>query len=126
MKFIQRLGYYLIGILFGCMFLFFFLGKKKTSFCYFPNCRVLKDLRSKPITYSESAEQTLKQGWINEEDIRHGLTEGSVDFSQSKHKFENGVVYLIKAQSLQGEPLIIEMVNYQDRAVLKSVSKDTK
>lgn len=123
MKFTQRLAYYLFGTLIGCMFLFFFFGQKKTEFCYFPNCRVLKDIRNKPITYSEQAEQVLAQGWINQEDIRRTLTYGKVDFSNSKHKFDNGVVYLIKGKNTKDEPLILELVNYQDKALLKNITK---
>ena len=59
--FLKRLGWYLIGFSIGLVFLVFFIKKKsgETGFeiCYFPNCRVLKDLRSKPMTYADNLEQ---------------------------------------------------------------------
>jgi hypothetical protein len=66
MPFLKRLGYYLIGLSLGLVFLAFLL-KKKTSetgseFCYFPNCRVLKDLRSKPLAFSGNIEELLSSG----------------------------------------------------------------
>ncbi len=54
MAFLKRLGYYMVGLAIGIVILTFLLKKKTTetgtSFCYFPNCRVLKELRSKPLS----------------------------------------------------------------------------
>jgi len=51
MAFIKRLGWYLVGVSIGLVFLAFILKKKSgeegIDFCYLPNCRVLKDIRSK-------------------------------------------------------------------------------
>ena len=58
MAFLRRLGWYLVGLSIGIVFLVFFLKKKSgeegIDFCYFPNCRVLKDMRSKPLTFGEA------------------------------------------------------------------------
>ena len=63
MAFLKRLGFYLIGFSIGLVFLFFFLKKKSdetgASFCYLPNCRVLKELRSKPLAYSKQIDQMI-------------------------------------------------------------------
>jgi hypothetical protein len=64
MKFSQRLAYYLFGLLIGCIFLLYFFGEKKTEFCYLPNCRVLKELRTKPMAYSHKVDSILQQNWI--------------------------------------------------------------
>ncbi|WP_010251258.1 DUF4258 domain-containing protein [Myroides injenensis] len=126
MKFTQRLAYYLFGLLIGCMFLIYFFGEKKTKFCYLPNCRVLKDIRSKPVKYSAEADEILKQGWVNEEDIRNTLTYGKVDFSNSNVEFENGKIYVIKGQNTNKEQFTIEIVNYTDKAELKNIIKTEK
>ena len=59
MAFLKRLGWYLVGLSIGLVFLVFFLKKKTQDtgleFCYLPNCRVLKDLRSKPLSLSDRA-----------------------------------------------------------------------
>lgn len=124
MKFTQRLAYYLFGLLIGAMFLVFFFGQKKTSFCYFPNCRVLKDLRNKPLLYSNTAEQKLAEDWVNIEDIRNCLTNGKVVFSESGEKVEKGKLYVIKGKNVNNEPITVQMVNYDERVLLYDVKKD--
>ena len=53
MKFIHRLGYYLGGFSIGLIFLAFFLNGKKVSCDYGPEARVLKNINSKKIVFSE-------------------------------------------------------------------------
>ncbi len=54
MTFKQRLPYFLGGLTIGIIVVTFFLGKKETTFDYFPNARVLKNIRIKnPIFSSE-------------------------------------------------------------------------
>ncbi len=123
MSFIQRLAYYLFGLLIGCMFLFYFFGEKKTEFCYLPNCRVLKDLRSKPVSYSEKAEDIFKEGWVTNEDIKKSLQYGKVDFSQSNVEFEKGKLYVIEGRDSKDEPITIKIINYDDRIQLADITK---
>ena len=123
MKFPQRLAYYLFGLLIGSMFLVFFFGEKKTRFCYLPNCRVLKDLRNKPLLYSNTAEQKLAEDWIDIEDIRNCLTHGKVDFSESKKEVENGKLYVIKGKTTNNQNIEVQMVNYEERVLLYDVNK---
>ncbi|MCS4239018.1 DUF4258 domain-containing protein [Myroides odoratus] len=123
MSFIQRLAYYLFGLLIGCMFLFYFFGEKKTEFCYLPNCRVLKDLRSKPVQYSSDAEFKLKEGWVVEDDIRKSLQYGKVDFDQSNVDFEKGKLYVITGRNANNDPITIKIVNYDDKIKLLDITK---
>ncbi|WP_353119662.1 DUF4258 domain-containing protein [Myroides odoratus] len=123
MSFIQRLAYYLFGLLIGCMFLFYFFGEKKTEFCYLPNCRVLKDLRSKPVQYSSDAEFKLKEGWVVEDDIRKSLQYGKVDFDQSNVDFEKGKLYVISGRNANNDPITIKIVNYTDKITLLDITK---
>ncbi|MTG97783.1 MULTISPECIES: DUF4258 domain-containing protein [Myroides] len=123
MKFTQRLAYYLFGILIGCMFLVYFFGEKKTEFCYLPNCRVLKDLRSKPVVYSPEAENIFKEGWVTDDDVRNTLTYGKVDFSKSNIEEESGKLYIVKGKNEAKEPIIVEIINYSDKVRLKNIKK---
>ncbi|MGG5578213.1 DUF4258 domain-containing protein [Myroides sp. C15-4] len=123
MSFIQRLAYYLFGLLIGCMFLFYFFGEKKTEFCYLPNCRVLKDLRSKPVQYSADAETVFKEGWVVEEDIRKSLQYGKVDFDKSNVDFEEGKLYVISGRTANNDPITIKIVNYTDKVKLLAITK---
>ena len=65
MKFYQRLAYYLAGFSIGMFFLFMILNGKETSCSYFPNARVLKDIRNKPFYYSDIAKKKLNEKWID-------------------------------------------------------------
>lgn len=90
MAFLKRLGFYLIGLSIGLVFLFFFLKKKSdetgVSFCYLPNCRVLKELRSKPITYSKEIDQMLTDQTLDSLTIAYFINEGDVNFKRSNTK----------------------------------------
>lgn len=96
MAFLKRLGWYLVGLSIGIVFLAFFLKKKSeetgTSFCYFPNCRVLKDIRSKPISYAEEVAPLFKTDSIT---FRSFFENGSVDFGKSDTKSEPCKIYFI-------------------------------
>lgn len=77
----------MIGLTIGIIFLTFFLKKKTsetgTEFCYFPNCRVLKELRSKPLAFSEDVRDLIQRGSADSLDLASFLREGSVEFRQS-------------------------------------------
>ncbi len=95
--FLRRLGWYLVGLSLGLVFLVFFVqkkaGEKGVEFCYFPNCRVLKDLRAKPITYSPGLEARFSRDSV----LWHSFfTEGNVDFRKSDTKAEPCKIYRIK------------------------------
>lgn len=96
MAFIKRLGWYLVGLSIGIVFLAFFLKKKSeetgTSFCYFPNCRVLKDIRSKPISYSDDIVHLFKSDSIAWKSF---FEDGSVDFGKSDTKAKPCKIYFI-------------------------------
>lgn len=99
----------------------FFLKNKRTEFCYLPNCRVLKNLRSKPLLISAEAEKKLAEKWVTMEDIKHCTENGDVDFSKSNTSYKGGKLYTIEGKNAKGEPIVIEMVNFDERALLKDV-----
>lgn len=89
--FIKRLGWYLVGFSIGIVFLVFFLKKKSggegVQFCYLPNCRVLKDIRSKSLTYGDFEKDSLL--------IQSILRRGNVDFSKSETNGKDCKTYWI-------------------------------
>lgn len=123
MKFVHRLAYYLFGVLIGAMFLMFFFKNKRTEFCYLPNCRVLKNIRSKGITYSPQAEKKLAEKWVTIDDIRNVTEHGDVDFSRSNEKAEGGKLYIIDGKTLKDEPVELEVVNYETKVLLRDIKK---
>lgn len=116
MPFLKRLGYYLIGLSIGLVFLAFFLKKKSeetgTSFCYLPNCRVLKELRSKPLSayhldgYSSTAV-------LDSITIQEFLINGKVDFKASDTKAEPCGLYVINVKG-EVRPTQITVENCKD------------
>ncbi len=94
MSFLKRFGFYLIGFSIGLLFLAFFLRKKAegtgVEFCYLPNCRVLKDLRSKPLEVKpelQEAHDILA--------IQFLLREGDVEFSSSEPRAEPCGIFVV-------------------------------
>ncbi|NNE03490.1 MAG: DUF4258 domain-containing protein, partial [Eudoraea sp.] len=106
MPFLKRLGYFLAGLSIGLIILAFLLKKKTTEtgseFCYFPNCRVLKDLRAKPLTFSDAVKEQLSSNVLDSADIQYFLIDGSVDFSKSDTKSKPCKTYVIE-NSLDGK-----------------------
>jgi len=117
MPFLKRLGYFLLGLSIGLIFLAFFLRKKTdetgTEFCYFPNCRVLKELRSKPMLTDPELSNPVDTLLIQEL-----LQEGSVDFKASDTKVSPCKIYRIDYETGEGE-LRITLENCLEYTLLK-------
>ncbi len=102
MDFLKRLGFYLVGMSIGIVFLTMILKKKSEEtgvyFCYFPNCRTLKDIRSKPMYYSDGVKQKFVQYQLDSLDIAYVLTEGDVDFGNSDTKSVPCKTYIVESE----------------------------
>jgi hypothetical protein len=123
MKFYQRLAFYLSGFAIGIVFLMMILNGKDTGCSYFPNARVLKNLRSKPFYYSETAEQKLNEKWVDTSDIRRTLTYGDVDFSKSNIKVKGGKLFVIEGKTTKNLPIVLEVINNEDKAYLVDIKR---
>ncbi len=125
MAFLKRLGFYLIGLSIGLVFLAFFLKKKSeetgVSFCYFPNCRTLKNIRSKPLVYSESVRELMANKQVDSTEIAYLLTEGDVDFSHSDTRSKDCKTYLIEG-ALKGKTTLLKVRNCEDNALIESIT----
>ncbi len=124
MKFYQRFAYYSFGMVIGMVFLFMFLNGKDMSCSYFPNARVLKDIRNKPFYYSDESKAKLNQKWVDTSDIRKTLTYGDVIFDKSNVPTGGGKLYIIEGRNSKNEPITLEVVNYSDKVLLKDIKKD--
>lgn len=123
MKFYQRFAYYLIGLTIGIFFVSMVLSGKDTRCNYFPNARVLNDLRSKPFNYSIEASRKLAEDWIDTVDIKNILTYGDVDFDKSNVTYQKGKLYVIDGQTTTHKKITLKVVNYPNRAVLDDIIK---
>ena len=124
MAFLKRLGFYLIGLSIGLIFLFFFLKKKSeetgASFCYLPNCRVLKELRSKPQQYAAEFQTLVDSGEIDSLQITAFLTDGNVDFKNSDTKSEPCKTYRIQGMVGEKEGVLV-IDNCPDEILIKGL-----
>lgn len=123
MKFVHRFAYYLIGLIMGCFFVALVFSGKDTRCNYFPNARVLNNLRTKPFQYSDKAIQTLNEKWIDTADIKNTLTYGDVDFDQSNVPMNKGKLYIIEGKTVKNQEIILKVVNYENKAVLEEIIK---
>ncbi len=123
MKFKYRLGYYLVGFSIGLFFVAAIWSGKDTRCNYFPNARVLNDIRKKPFYYSEEASKVLAEKWIDTVDIKNTMKYGDVDFDLSNKPFQGGKLYTIEGKTMKQVPLELQVVNYPNRALLVSIEK---
>lgn len=126
MKFIHRFAYYLVGLVMGVFFVAMVFSGKDTRCNYFPNSRVLNDLRNKPFHYSEKASQILAEKWVDTSDIKNSLKYGDVDFDQSNIVFKKGKLYVIEGKTVKNQEIILKVINYDNRAVLDDIIKIEK
>lgn len=128
MKFQFRLAYYLFGLLLGAVFVMWYLKSKATDrgveFCYFPNCRVLKDLRNKSLEIDSLAKISLNEKWVTMEDIKKSLTYGDVDFEKSNEPYRKGKIYIIEGKTSNNEDITITMINYEHKVLLEKIEKN--
>ncbi len=121
--FIKRLGYFMVGLSIGIVFLTFFLKKKSdqtgVSFCYLPNCRVLKDLRSKPIHYADAVSELLANKALDTLAITRVLTEGDINFSDSDTKSEPCKTYVIDGE-IDEKAILMEVQNCPKKVTVLS------
>lgn len=124
MAFIKRLGFYLFGLSIGLVFLTIFLKKKSETtgveFCYLPNCRTLKDIRSKQFSYSPEVQILLANQQIDSTQIAFFLKEGDVDFNKSNTKSSACKTYVIEG-TLKGKPSTMKVRNCQDTAEFETI-----
>ena len=101
MKFIDRLGYYLGGFAIGLIFLAFFLSGKRSSCNYFPDARVLEDIRSKEQVYSNTALAKIDLYKIDTAQISVILQRGDIDFSRSNTDLDSCNIYLVTGEAAE-------------------------
>ena len=122
MKFIHRLGYYLGGFSIGLIFLAFFLNGKKVSCDYGPQARVLKNINSKKIVFSEKL-NTFK---IDTSEIKLVIKEGKILFSKSDTRKKPCGEYVIEKSTNEDndEKLLVTLQNCDSLVKVVGVTKE--
>ncbi|WP_278035716.1 DUF4258 domain-containing protein [Flavobacterium nitratireducens] len=124
MKFVQRFAYYLVGLVIGCFFVALVYSGKDTRCNYFPNARVLNDIRNKPFEYSETASKILAETWIDTTDIKNTLEFGDVNFDKSDTDFgKKSKIYVIEGKTTKDVEIILTIQNEEHKATLMNIIK---
>lgn len=95
MQWLKRVGYYLVGITLGSLFVLFIWKGKDVSFDYGMDARTLKTIRIKKRLFSESATQVLANSKIDTTTISTILQHGDVDFGKSKPRLKPCAEYYV-------------------------------
>lgn len=123
MRLLHRFGYYLGGFAIGLIILAFFFSGKKTSCAYFPQARVLKNLRSKPYTLSTEALETLNNMDLDTVTINRILNLGTVNFDKSETRKEPCGRYFIEGKTENDRKLILELDNCEKEIIIKDIKE---
>ena len=107
----------------GSFFVAAVFSGKDTRCNYFPNARVLNDIRNKPFHYSDKASLILSEKWIDTIDIKNTLKFGDVDFDKSNIKVGTGKLYRINGKTITNQEITLEVINYSEKAVLNDIIK---
>jgi len=121
MTLLQRIGYYLGGFSIGLIILAFFLNGKKVSCSYGPDARVLKNINSKEIVFSEAIKAQMDEKKIDTSTIKQILKNGDVNFSKSNTKRNPCAIYIIEGYVHNRETLIT-VENCDSTATLLNLS----
>ena len=88
------------------------------EFCYMPNCRVLKDIRSKQFTFDGKEGIQYKDLDSLTQEI---LKTGNVDFKRSETKTKPCKTYYI--EDSENELIVVKIKNCPDTAIIEEVSQ---
>ena len=116
----RRFGLYGIGFALGIALVIFFLNGKNSGCDYFPNARILKILREKPLTFSDKALQSLKTLKIDTLEIHKILLNGEIDFSKSKTKQKPCRFYWINGMA-NSKAVVLYVENCNNKATIESI-----
>jgi hypothetical protein len=121
MTLLQRFGYYLGGFSIGLVILAFFLNGKKASCSYGPDSRVLKNINSKKIIYSDNIQLFMNAHQIDSATIKYILKKGDINFSESDVRNNPCSVYSIESD-YKDKDFILSVENCKSIATLLNLS----
>lgn len=86
MKFWKKLIYYSIGVILGTFLVSFIFSDRELECSYFPNDRVLYDLRKKDLSFSEQAQLSKLNLDLDSVDIQNIFLSGKVEFARTENE----------------------------------------
>ncbi|MFK5891554.1 MAG: hypothetical protein QM486_12565 [Flavobacteriaceae bacterium] len=121
MNLTKRFGLYGIGFFMGIALLVFFFNGKNAGCEYFPNARILKLIRNKPLHFSKDSQNAMKTLNIDTLSINKILLDGEIDFSKSKTHLKPCRFYWIEGVANNKE-VVLYLKNCKDIATVESLT----
>ena len=125
MNFLQRLGFFSIGLIMGIGILMFFLGGKKASCDYSPNARTLKNIRIKERVISDEALGFFQSNNIDTSFISTVLDGWNVDFGKSETDRKPCKIYFITEEYKENE-FELQIENCENKAFIQLIKRVEK
>ncbi len=114
----------MFGLSIGIVFLTVFLKNKSketgVSFCYFPNCRTLKDFRSKPLHFSDEIKNMMANKEIDSVSLTSFFYDGDVNFGRSSTKTVPCKIYFINGK-VKEKDAVLKVVNCVKKVTISSI-----
>ena len=120
MKLIQRVGFYLGGFSIGLIFLAFFLIGKRASCSYGPDARVLKNISTKQLIYSQNIIDLIQNKSIDTLTILKALKFGDVNFDESNTKLDSCKIYVIE-NDFENKHISLSVENCETVATINTI-----
>ncbi len=121
MTLLQRFGYYLGGFSIGLIILAFFLNGKKVSCSYGPDARVLKNIRSKEMIYSNDVQLFMNTHHMDTSAVNDVIKKGDVNFSKSDTHKKPCAIYIIEGDYNE-KNIVLSVENCDSIATLWNMS----
>lgn len=125
MIFFKRLKYFSFGLIIGIFLIFFFFGNRISYCSYFPNSRVLNNIRKKEIIFNNK-EILLKNYNINNLELYNNkhfvfyklLIYGKVNFTKSIIRNTKYPIYIINYKNKYNKDEVIFSIQNQEKIAL--------
>jgi len=117
---IKRIGFYLGGFSIGLVILAFFLSGKKTSCAYGPEARVIKNINTKTLHFSDTIHLLISERKVDSATIKNAILKGDVDFSMSNTRQKPCGIYAIESY-IDDKEVILTVENCDSIATLQNI-----
>lgn len=117
---LKRIGYYLVGVVLGSLLVMVFFGDRDIQCSYFPNDRVLSDLRKKEISFSNTAQCQWDCAALDSSAYDYILNNGEVNFSKSQTKDGKQKAYYIESVKFEKQ-FSVMVENFDSTATIVEV-----
>lgn len=120
---VKRFALFFGGFSIGVFLLMFFLGGKNASCAYFPNARVLKNIRIKSPEISPEIQAKMNDYNLDSTNISGFFTNGKVIFDQSNIKINDTCKkYVIRREVRKDEFYLMQVKNCDSTAFVLDIA----